>query len=180
MGGRDDPDDWFAEPGPARPPRGRLAQDDWLGDEASARRPPRRAPFGDFPWRRQISIGVGAIVSLLLVLWVAGVFGGGGSAPTTPVTTAVRTAPATTVLAPGPTPVRAPATVLNPGSSGPQVKRLQRGLVRLGYSPGRVDGSYGPATENALNRFQHANGLQPDGVLGPKTLQTLKNKLATG
>jgi peptidoglycan hydrolase-like protein with peptidoglycan-binding domain len=57
------------------------------------------------------------------------------------------------------------------------VKLLQRALARLGYSSGRVDGSYGPATVNALKRFQQANGLQPDGVLGPKTLQALKSKL---
>ncbi len=58
------------------------------------------------------------------------------------------------------------------------MKRLQRALAQLGYSPGRVDGSYGPATENAVKRFQQTNGLQPDGVLGPKTLKALKRNLA--
>jgi Putative peptidoglycan binding domain len=179
MSRRDDPDDWFAEPEPRRPRRGRAAEDDRRGDEAAAPRAPRRTPFGDLPWRRQISIGAGAIVVLLLVLWVAGVLGGGGSAPTRPVTTTGRAAPAT-VSVPAPTPAQTPATVLSPGSSGPQVKRLQRALARLGYSPGRADGAYGPATENPLKRFQRANGLQPDGVLGPKTLQALKHKLASG
>jgi g-D-glutamyl-meso-diaminopimelate peptidase len=74
--------------------------------------------------------------------------------------------------------VQPPGTTLTPGSSGPQVKRLQRALARLGYSPGSVDGSYGPSTENGVKRFQQANGLQSDGVLGPKTLKVLKTKLA--
>ncbi len=58
------------------------------------------------------------------------------------------------------------------------MKRLQRTLARLGYSPGRVDGSYGPATANALKRFQRTRGLTPDGVLGPKTLRALTSSLA--
>jgi peptidoglycan hydrolase-like protein with peptidoglycan-binding domain len=126
----------------------------------------------------QIALGAGgAIAALLLVLWAAGVFGGGGSSPTRPITTTTPAQPTTTAPPPAPR-VQPPGTTLTPGSSGRQVKLLQRALAHLGYSPGSVDGSYGPATENALKRFQHANGLQPDGVLGPKTLRTLKHKLA--
>lgn len=38
---------------------------------------------------------------------------------------------------------------------------------------GFADGSYGPATRNALIRFQRAYGLQPDGKYGPRTAKAL-------
>jgi peptidoglycan hydrolase-like protein with peptidoglycan-binding domain/TPR repeat protein len=57
------------------------------------------------------------------------------------------------------------------GSSA--VRALQRRLVGLGYSPGPVDGRYGPLTEAAVIRFQAAHGLQVDGVAGRPTLAAL-------
>ena len=53
------------------------------------------------------------------------------------------------------------------------VRRLQRRLLRLGYSPGRIDGRYGPLTERAVVRFQSTHGLQVDGIAGALTLATL-------
>lgn len=67
-----------------------------------------------------------------------------------------------------------PAGALAPGDRGPEVRALQRSLVRLGYLPGAIDGSYGPKTEHALEAFQSASRLATDGVLGPKTLTALK------
>lgn len=179
MSRRDDTDDWFAESArePRRPHDEPLAEDDWVRDDTPVTRVSRTASLRAMSRGTQIALGTGAIAALLLVLWAAGAFGGGGSSPTRPVTTAAQ-APPTTTSSPAPAPIQAPETTLTPGSSGGQVKRLQRALAQLGYSPGRVDGSYGPATENALKRFQQANGLQPDGVLGPKTLKALKHKLA--
>ncbi len=58
------------------------------------------------------------------------------------------------------------------------MRRLQRGLARLGYSPGRIDSSYGPSTVAAVKRFQLATKLQPDGVLGRQTLLVLEARLA--
>ena len=46
---------------------------------------------------------------------------------------------------------------------------LQNRLVELGYLLGNVDGQYGQQTEDAVTRFQMANGLTPTGVADPTT-----------
>jgi peptidoglycan hydrolase-like protein with peptidoglycan-binding domain len=74
-------------------------------------------------------------------------------------------------------PLPAPATTLKPGDTGAQVTVLQRALASLGYSGGKADGQYGPATKDAVVRFQHSVALVADGILGPATLQALKNAL---
>jgi len=178
MSRRDDPDDWFdrSPREPRRPHDEPSPEDDWLGADRPAARVGRTASLRAMPRGGQLALGAAAVAALLLVLWAAGVFGG-ASSPTRPATTATQRS-TTTASSPAPARVQPPATTLSPGSSGLQVKRLQRALAQLGYSPGRVDGSYGPATENAVKRFQQTNGLQPDGVLGPKTLKALKRNLA--
>lgn len=50
---------------------------------------------------------------------------------------------------------------------------VQHGLNRLGYNSGRADGVIGPVTRAAVKRFQHANGLEADGVIGSATLNAL-------
>src|SRR5690606_18743249 len=46
----------------------------------------------------------------------------------------------------------------------------QRFLITQGLaSPGSADGSFGPLTRTATVLFQQAQGLVPDGVVGPKT-----------
>ncbi|MFC8039298.1 peptidoglycan-binding protein [Paenarthrobacter sp. NPDC057355] len=47
--------------------------------------------------------------------------------------------------------------------------------TRIGspYAPLAVDNSYGPATRNAVIGFQRFWGLQPDGVVGPRTWNIL-------
>lgn len=64
--------------------------------------------------------------------------------------------------------------VLRPGDKGEKVQRLQRILKLLGYYDGKIDGSYGPKTTGAVKAFQKANGLEVDGVAGPKTLEALR------
>ena len=59
----------------------------------------------------------------------------------------------------------------NNGSS--MVKAVQRSLIGSGYSPGPVDGRYGPVTEAAVIRFQTTHGLRVDGITGPLTLAAL-------
>jgi peptidoglycan hydrolase-like protein with peptidoglycan-binding domain len=49
------------------------------------------------------------------------------------------------------------------------VRDVQRRLRRLGDRPGPIDGLYGPLTEGAVERFQAAQGLPTDGVVGPRT-----------
>src|ERR671924_1511896 len=55
-----------------------------------------------------------------------------------------------------------------------RVRALQRTLRRLGWSPGPVDGLFGPRTEAAVVRFQRAAGLAADGIAGTRTGQALR------
>ena len=59
-----------------------------------------------------------------------------------------------------------------------QVKALQRQLSWLGFEPGTVDGRYGPITTGAVKRFQEANDLTVDGVVGHGTRDALRASLA--
>ena len=54
------------------------------------------------------------------------------------------------------------------------VRALQRGLDRAGFTPGPIDGLYGPRTEDAVEVFQRAHGLRVDGIAGPITLSALR------
>jgi peptidoglycan hydrolase-like protein with peptidoglycan-binding domain len=55
------------------------------------------------------------------------------------------------------------------GASGPAVKTLQQSLANAGFSPGAIDGQFGPKTAAAVKAFQSARGLVADGIVGPKT-----------
>ena len=63
--------------------------------------------------------------------------------------------------------------ILNMGSRGPSVELLQLALNRAGYGELELDGSFGPQTEEALRRFQRAEGLSADGVAGRETQRAL-------
>ncbi len=84
--------------------------------------------------------------------------------------------------APTPTPSPVPTPTENPslrnGSTGDEVRALQRRLKDLGYYTGSVDGDFGAGTESAVRAFQRANGLHVDGVAGPRTLSTLNSSSA--
>jgi N-acetylmuramoyl-L-alanine amidase len=54
---------------------------------------------------------------------------------------------------------------------GDDVATLQERLLALGFSPERVDGLFGPNTEQAVRGFQRGVGLAPDGLVGPATLR---------
>lgn len=66
---------------------------------------------------------------------------------------------------------------LRKGDKGAQVKTLQALLVGNGYDLGRdgVDGDFGGKTDEALRKYQSRNGLDPDGVAGPKTWAKMLN-----
>src|SRR5262245_36285266 len=59
--------------------------------------------------------------------------------------------------------------VLREGSAGSEVAKLQAQLQDLGFSPGPIDGQFGPATEAAVLAFQKSAGLLADGIAGPRT-----------
>lgn len=63
--------------------------------------------------------------------------------------------------------------VLRLGSIGPAVQLLQLALNRAGCGALDTDGVFGSATRAALQRFQAAQGLAPDGVAGPQTHRRL-------
>ncbi|MEX1027800.1 MAG: peptidoglycan-binding protein, partial [Candidatus Paceibacterota bacterium] len=65
------------------------------------------------------------------------------------------------------------------GARGDHVVRLQQALVELGFQlPGvGVDGRFGPETEQAVRDYQAANGLQVDGIVGPRTMGALDSRL---
>jgi N-acetylmuramoyl-L-alanine amidase len=63
--------------------------------------------------------------------------------------------------------------VLRKGSTGGEVKELQRRLKMWGYYSGEVDGIYGSATVEAVKYFQRKNGLTVDGIAGKATFAAL-------
>ena len=65
------------------------------------------------------------------------------------------------------------AAILKQGSSGGEVKEVQRRLKNWGYYFGEVDGIYGPATVAAVKSFQRKNGLKVDGIAGKETFAAL-------
>jgi lipoprotein-anchoring transpeptidase ErfK/SrfK len=62
-------------------------------------------------------------------------------------------------------------------SNGPRtvesILEAQIALVRLGISPGSIDGAAGSQTHSAVLAFQKKNGLVPSGMLDDKTKQLL-------
>jgi murein DD-endopeptidase MepM/ murein hydrolase activator NlpD len=59
------------------------------------------------------------------------------------------------------------------GSRDAGVAALQVALQSRGVYAGSIDGVKGPATSNAIKRFQRRAGLPADGVPGPKTRRAL-------
>jgi nucleoid-associated protein YgaU len=66
-----------------------------------------------------------------------------------------------------------PPPTLKRGSRGEAVKGLQNALKVRSYDFGPVDGTFGPATENAVRQFQEGAGLAVDGIVGPRTWEAL-------
>lgn len=150
--------------------------DDWLNEAGDNQLRPSWVQTID---RRMVTVGASLLALLIAGLAAAGVFSGSSAnAPTStssriPTTqTAITATTATPALQ-----LPAPATTLMPGDTGTQVVVLQRALASLGFSSGKADGQYGPATKNAVARFQHSAALVADGILGPATLRALESAL---
>lgn len=68
--------------------------------------------------------------------------------------------------------------MLAQGASGAPVVDLQGQLIQLGFLAGAADGSFGPATAQAVRDAQRRLLLQPDGVVGPLSAAALRAALA--
>ena len=58
-----------------------------------------------------------------------------------------------------------------------RARDIQLALRAAGFEPGSADGRIGPRTRQAVRDFQVANGLEPDGKVGPKTWTKLETFL---
>ena len=58
-----------------------------------------------------------------------------------------------------------------------QLAVVQKILKDSHFYTGKVDGMLGARTTKAIKDFQQANGLNPDGRIGPKTLSKLNDSL---
>lgn len=67
---------------------------------------------------------------------------------------------------------------LHAGMKDEEVKALQSFLSQYPefYPEGSVTGYFGPKTEVAVKKFQEKNGLEPVGIVGPKTRSILAEK----
>jgi Putative peptidoglycan binding domain len=184
-------DDWFDEPEPPTETQsgaGRAVHDGddevWVTPEEEQPDGGHRREFvvaGRTLTTTQLAIVAASLVALILaILAAAGAFSS-SKAAAPPVSTpppppkVTTTAATTTVTTPT---VQAPNTTLSPGDTGSQVKILQQALISLGYTLGKPDGAYGPATQVAVEQFQIDKGLAEDGVVGPETLAKLQQALA--
>ncbi|GAB2894857.1 hypothetical protein GCM10027074_73300 [Streptomyces deserti] len=64
--------------------------------------------------------------------------------------------------------------ILAEGQAGPDVAEAQCLLRRAGFSPGAVDGIFGPLTRRAVKQAQQRSGLVVDGIIGPHTWKALR------
>jgi peptidoglycan hydrolase-like protein with peptidoglycan-binding domain len=64
---------------------------------------------------------------------------------------------------------------LQQGSNGPAVASIQQALIDAGFPLPQfgADGSFGRETRSALQDFQRASGLVPDGIVGSGTMSAL-------
>lgn len=73
-----------------------------------------------------------------------------------------------------------PVQTLQSGASGSGVLALQSVLLTEGYSPGPLDGHFGPLTAAAVSQFERTAGLGINGVAGSTVLDALVGRYAQG
>lgn len=66
--------------------------------------------------------------------------------------------------------------ILKPGWSHREMPKL-RAFLGASLPSGEGEMNYDPALEDAVKEFQTANGLKPDGLVGPQTLQVMNKTL---
>lgn len=65
------------------------------------------------------------------------------------------------------------------GSRGDNVLRFQELLYQAGLYRGRLDGWFGPKTQDAVKDWQREIGATVDGMVGPQTLDYSARLLAS-
>ncbi len=70
-------------------------------------------------------------------------------------------------------------SILRQGSKGSAVAELQQLLQSKGFYTGKIDGDFGAGTTNAVLKFQNANGLVPDGIVGSSSWTKLRAGIPT-
>lgn len=96
----------------------------------------------------------------------------------TPLPPAKPVAPRPAAAAPAPLAEKAaasPAGLLPPGDVpvSPRVMEIQKALARLGYGPIRIDGVFGAATEEAIQRFERDRRLPVTGQMSERVVREL-------
>ena len=71
------------------------------------------------------------------------------------------------------------AFALERGDRGPSVKKLQQQLQTAGFYQANITQLFDFNTEDAVRRFQKANSLPIDGIVGTQTLQKLESLRAS-
>lgn len=187
-------DDWFDEPEPPTLESGRGArqsydspseteEDVWTlpDDQPRRSRRPQRGGNVTVGGRSLTTTQIAILAIALLIIIIAIVAAAGGfsssSPATTPSTPTTQPTLPTTATTSTTSTVTAPHQPLQEGDTGAQVKLLQNALISLGYMQPPADGAFGPATKSAVESFQSANGLTPDGVVGQQTLKALQQAL---
>jgi peptidoglycan hydrolase-like protein with peptidoglycan-binding domain len=66
-----------------------------------------------------------------------------------------------------------PDGTLQLNDANDDVAQLQTRLAELGYYDGPITGTFGPLTQEAVIKFQEAQGLSADGIVGPATASAL-------
>lgn len=84
---------------------------------------------------------------------------------------------ASTAAAPADAATDATAVAAAPADESTRIREIQLALRAAGFEPGSADGRMGPRTKTAIREFQQANGLQPDGKVGPRTWAKLETYL---
>ncbi len=69
---------------------------------------------------------------------------------------------------------------LRVGSSGPDVRELQKLLRQVGIKIEKVDGKFGRTTKQAVQRFQAARSLETSGTVGKVTVTALREAAMGG
>ncbi|MFE9135749.1 peptidoglycan-binding protein [Streptomyces sp. NPDC007355] len=104
---------------------------------------------------------------------------GAGAPPASPSTSAPTTAPPTTAPTTTPPPAESPdeeEATLSLGSTGSEVRELQRRLTAVWVYRGRIDGKYDEDVRDAVALYQIWLYIQgdPEGVYGSETRRTLE------